>query len=326
MKSRQVCIKPDGSIQLQENEIREPKSDEVVVKTHRTLISAGTELGNQELKRTTDYLPGYSNAGRVAAVGSDVNTFAVGDRVLSLGKHASYVTVKTTPQALVRIPQNVSYEDAAFGVLGSVAMHGIRKAKIELGEYIAISGMGLVGQLALQIASGLGCEALISVDLCDMRLELAGKNGADHVLNPGCCDLRTEIDTITKGKGLDCIIEASGYPRALISAFDLSRIGGRIVLLGSIWHRKIEVDFMELHEKELTLIGCHQPKCPVAETIYFPWTQQYNRRQMLRMIDDGRINAKPLITHRFSYTSVAEAYRLLREEKNQAIGVILEWE
>jgi len=121
-------------------------------------------------------------------------------------------------------------------------------------------------------------------------------------------------------------IEASGYPQALLYIFDLSRIGGRIVQLGSIWHRMVEVDFMDFHLKELTLIGCHQPKCPINETIYFPWTQQYNRRQVLTMIADGRLNVKALISHKMPYFEAQEAYRLLRDEKDKALGVILDWE
>ncbi|MDH5441961.1 MAG: zinc-binding dehydrogenase, partial [Candidatus Bathyarchaeota archaeon] len=138
-------------------------------------------------------------------------------------------------------------------------------------------------------------------------------------------ELQAEVNELTDGKGLDVIIEASGYPEAVVAAFDIARIGGRIMLLGSIWHRKIEVDFMNFHEKDLVLVGCHQPKCPTTETIYFPWTQQYNRRQILRMISDGRLNVEKLITNKMPFTEVSEAYRLLREEKDKSLGVVLDW-
>ena len=321
-----VVVKPDNHVEIQDFPVRQPGKGEVIVKTASTLISAGTELGSQELARTHDLSPGYSNAGRLVALGKGVDGFQIGDPVLSLGSHASYVTVPAAPQSLAKIPTDVSFEEAAFGVLGSVSIHGVRKAKIELGEFVAISGMGLVGQLALQLASHTGSEALIAVDLCDMRLQVAKECGATHILNPKSCDVKAEVNEITRGRGLDVIIEASGYPQALLSAFDLARIGGRIMALGSIWHRKVEVDFMPFHEKELTLIGCHQPKCPTAETIYFPWTQQYNRNQILRMISNGRLNVRRLITHKLPYTEAAEAYRLLRDEKDKSLGVVLSWE
>jgi len=329
---RRVVVKPDSRVEIQDFPVRQPGRGEVVVKTVSTLISAGTELGSQELSRTHDLSLGYSNAGRIVALGEGVEGFQIGDAVLSLGNHASYVTVSAAPPSLAKIPAGVSFDEASFGVLGSVSIHGVRKAKIELGEFVAISGMGLVGQLALQLASFTGGEALIAIDLSDMRLQVAKDCGATHILNPvGAClcaspYLKAEVNKITKGRGLDVIIEASGYPQALLSAFDLARIGGRIMALGSIWHRKVEVDFMPFHEKELTLVGCHQPKCPTAETIYFPWTQQYNRNQILRMISDGRLNVRRLISHKLSYTEAGEAYRLLRDEKEKALGVVLSWE
>lgn len=321
---KSIVVKPDNQIEISDFTIRPPGEGEVLVKTVSSLISAGTELGSQEQQRTHDFTPGYSNAGEIVALGNGAQDYKVGDRVLSLGGHANYVTVSSRPNSLAPIPDGVSFDEAAFGVLGSVSIHGVRKAKIELGEFAAITGMGLVGQLALQLASQTGCDALVAIDLADMRLQVASEY-ATHTMNPSVREVKSEINGLTNGRGLDIVIEASGYPQALLTAFDLARIGGRIMLLGSIWHRKIEVDFMPFHEKELTLVGCHQPKCPTAETIYFPWTQQYNRRQILKMIADGRMDVQRLISHKLPYDEAAEAYRLLRDEKDKSLGVVLDW-
>ena len=186
-----------------------------------------------------------------------------------------------------------------------------------------VSGMGVVGQLALGLAAQCGCETLTALDLEAKRLETAKSMGATNVLDAGSADLKEAVDEITGGRGADLIIEASGYPEALLTAFDLARIGGRIMCLGSIWHRKISVDFMDFHEKELTLVGCHQPKAPTCDTLYYRWTQQHNRRQILAMLADGRLNVSKLITHRLPFTQVEEAYRLLRAEKGKALGIIL---
>ena len=105
----------------------------------------------------------------------------------------------------------------------------------------------------------------------------------------------------------------------------MARIGGRIMLLGSIWHRTVEIDFMSFHEKELTLVGCHQPKCPTTATPAFPWTQQYNRRQILRMIARGELDVECLTTHRMPCGEAQKAYRLLREERDKALGIVLTW-
>jgi len=323
---RRIAIAPTSKVEIEEFSVPQPGKGQVLIRTVSTLISAGTELGGQEQKRDGNLYPGYSNAGEIIAVGEGVEDYHVGDRVLSLGQHASYVIASTEPHALARIPQNVSFDEATFGVLGSVSMHGVRKAGIELGEFVAITGAGLVGQLALQLASRTGCEALIAIDPCDVRLRIAERLGATHVFNPDKSDLKSEINSVTGNRGLDVTIEASGYPQALLCIFDLSRVGGRIVQLGSIWHRIVEVDFMDFHLKELILIGCHQPKCPVTETVYFPWTQQYNRRQILKMIADKRLDVSALISHKMPYYEAGEAYRLLRDEKDKALGVVLDWE
>jgi len=323
---RRIAVLPTNRVEIEEFPVPQPGKGQVLIKTASTLISAGTELGTQEQKRDRNTYPGYSNAGEIIAVGEGVEDYQVGDRVLTLRQHASHIMASTEPQAIARIPENVSFDEASFGVLGSISIHGVRKARIELGEFAAITGMGLVGQLALQLASKTGCEALIAIDPCDARLKTASKFGATHILNPDRPGFKSEINAITGNRGLDVTIEASGYPQALLYIFDLSRIGGRIVQLGSIWHRIVEVDFMDFHLKELTLTGCHQPKCPTAETAYFPWTQQYNRRQILKMIADKRLEVNALISHKLPYYEAEEAYRLLRDEKDKALGIVLDWQ
>ena len=321
---RRVVVRPDGQVGTESFEITPPGPGQVLVETVRTLISAGTELGNQEQHRTGDYIPGYSNTGRIIALGDGCDDYAVGDRVLSLGHHASHVTVSSAPQSLARLPEGVSFDDGAFGVMGSISMHGVRKARLELGEFAAVTGMGLVGQLALQLAARTGCELLIAVDLSAARLEIASRSGASHTLQPGD-DLPARVAAITEDRGLDVAIEASGYPEILPVLFDMARIGGRIMALGSIWHRKVEGDFMDFHQKELVLVGCHQPKCPTTATPAWPWTQQYNRRQVLTMIERGELDVARLTSHRLPYTEAAEAYRLLRDERDKALGVLLTW-
>ena len=324
-KSTRVVVRPDNSVETKTSDIRSPQRGEVLVETVSTLISAGTELGTQEQGRIDDFTPGYSNTGRIVEIGEEVEGYKIGDRVLSLGHHASHVTVSAAPQSLAKLPDNVSFDEGTFGVLGSVSMHGVRKARIELGEFACITGMGLVGQLALQLAAQTGAELLVAIDLSNPRLEIAKASGATHILNPEDGDPQTKIESITEGRGLDVTIEASGYPELLPIAFDMARIGGRIMALGSIWHRKIEVDFMDFHLKELTLVGCHQPKCPTVATPAFPWTQQYNRRQILKMIQHGELNVNRLITHRLPYTEADQAYRLLRDERDKSLGVVLTW-
>ena len=153
---RRVVVHPENRVGVENFDIRPPEQGEVLIETVSTLISAGTELGTQEQQRTHNFTPGYSNTGRIIAVGEGVE-YEVGARVLSLGSHASHVTVSAAPPSLAKLPDSVSFDDGTYGVLGSVSMHGVRKARIELGEFVAITGMGAVGQLALQLAAQTGC-------------------------------------------------------------------------------------------------------------------------------------------------------------------------
>ncbi len=322
---RRVLAQPDGSIVVEGFQPRLPGPNEVLIETEVTLISAGTELAMIAEPRSEAFCPGYSNVGRIVAIGDGVAGHRMGERVLSLGPHASHVTVPGDDASIAPVPTDVSSEEAAFAVLGSVAAHGVRKARLETGEHVLITGMGLVGQLALQVAGLAGCETLTAADLSEARLRIAHDVAGAFTVNPLTEPLNDVIERITDGCGLDCIIEASGYPDLLPKLFDVCRIGGRVILLGSIWHRTVEVDFMPFHLKELTLIGAHQPKCPTVATPDFRWTQQYNRRQFLRMIADGRIRVRPLLTHVLPVDEVAEAYRLLRQERDRALGVVLDF-
>ena len=320
-----LLVLPNNRVEVANFEIEYPSSQQVLVQTHSTLISAGTELGAQEQQRKQPFTPGYSNVGTILALGDGVEGYQVDDRVLSLGQHASHVTVPALPQSLVKLPDKVSFEAGTFGVLGSVSIHGVRKANLEFGEHLMITGMGVVGQLALQLAKLTGCDQSIAVDLIDQRLEKAIMSGATSALNPTTSDLNSRVEQLTAGRGLDVVIEASGYPDVLPRLFDMMRIGGRIVLLGSIWHRRVELDLMPFHEKELIMIGAHQPKCPTMSTAIFPWTQQYNRSQILKYICQGTLDVNHLISHHIPYTEAETAYHLLRSQRDQSMGIILKW-
>jgi 2-desacetyl-2-hydroxyethyl bacteriochlorophyllide A dehydrogenase len=320
-----IVVRPDGRVEDEEFPVPAPGPNQVLIRTEVTAVSAGTELGVQEQKRTGDYHPGYSNVGRIVRCGENVRGFEDGMRVLSFGNHASHVVSGATPSSLFAVPEAATSEEAAFGVIGSVSMHGARKARVEWGEHVLLVGAGMVGQLALQFLARCGGETLTVVDLSGYRLSIAREHGATHTLNPNDTDIRTSLEAITRGRGVDVTVEASGYPDVLPTLIEVMRIGGRIVLLGSIWHRPVTLDLMPFHEKELVMVGCHQPKCPPLGNSYYPWSQEYNRRTFLEWLAAGRLSVRPLITHKFPARDAARAYRLLRDERDAALGVVFDF-
>ncbi|MBM3215888.1 zinc-binding alcohol dehydrogenase [Candidatus Poribacteria bacterium] len=321
-EGRRIVVRSDGRIEVEAYDIPSPGRGQVLIETICTAVSAGTELGVQEQARSGDYHPGYSNVGRIVECGAGVDGFSPGDRVLSFGNHASHVVSGTDSPYLIPVPDDVGSDEGAFGVIGSVSMHGARKANAALGEHVLVTGVGMVGQIVVQLLARTGAETLIAMDLSSFRLEVALQHGATHTLDARASDTADAIRDLTHGRGIDVAVEASGYPDVIPSLVDYSRIGGRIVLLGSIWHRPVTLDLMPFHEKEITMMGCHQPKCPPKGNSYYPWSQEYNRRTFLHWIADGRLRIADLITHRLAADDAPTAYQLLREERDRALGVL----
>src|SRR5262249_49893102 len=271
---------------------------------------------------------GYCNAGVVLEIGG-VEGFAIGDRVASNGFHAEVVCV---PHNLcARIPDSVSDDEAAFTVPGAIALQGIRLLNPTLGERIVVSGLGLLGLLAVQMLVANGCQVL-GVDFNRERLALARQFGAQVV------DMSADEDPITTGLafshglGVDgVLITASTKSDELVhQAARMSRKRGRIVLVGVVGLNLQRADF---YEKELTF----QVSCSYGPGRYDPayeaqghdypfgfvrWTEQRNFEAVLQLIADGKLDVTPLISHRVPQTQAQEAYRLLTGDSS-ALGILL---
>ncbi len=324
MTGQRIVVRADGRAETEDFEVGAPGPGQVLARTEYSAVSAGTELGSQEQARTGDYYPGYSNVGVVVGLGQGVDGVALGDRVLSSGGHASHVVTSVKSPYFAPVPTGASPRDAAFGVIGMVAMHGARKAAVQIGEHVLVTGAGMVGQLVSQLLPRDAAETLAVTDLSEARLALALELGASHIVRPNDGDL-ADLHREAAGQPADVAVEATGYPELLPSVVDALRIGGRCVLLGSIWHRPVTLDLMPLHEKEITLQGCHQPKCPDEPHPYYPYSKTYNSRAFLARVADGRVQVAPLVTHVLSPDDAGEAYRLLRDERDSALGVVFEF-
>ena len=190
---------------------------------------------------------GYCNVGKVIAVGEGVSGFEVGDRVASNGPHAEYVCV---PKNLVaHIPENVSDEEAAFTVVGSIGLQGIRLLNPTLGETVVVIGLGLIGLLTAQLLKANGCR-VIGSDLDEKKLALAEKWGIIPY-NSGMGDVVKFVEEQTGGVGADgVIITASARTDAIISqAARMSRKRGKIILVGVVG---LHISRAEFYEKELS--------------------------------------------------------------------------
>jgi 2-desacetyl-2-hydroxyethyl bacteriochlorophyllide A dehydrogenase len=219
----------------------------------------------------------------------------------------------------------VSDEESTFVVLASVALHGLRRAQISLGETLVIFGAGIIGQMAVQLAKLDGAKKVIVLDMVESRLEQARRYGADLLINPAQTDAIAQVFEATGGRGASAILEATGNVRAIPQAFKMAAHGGRIICCG-LMEETLPIPFnLEFLSRELSLIAAHQPHCPTSDHIYWQWTQQANRELLMEYFATGKIHAAELITHRFKAQTAAQVYEQIKDMNPQMLGVILEW-
>lgn len=274
---------------------------------------------------------GYCNVGRVVETGAGVNGFKPGDRVVSNGPHADLVSVPLNLSA--RIPDEVEDEAAAFTVVASIGLQGIRLAQPTLGEAFVVTGVGLIGLLTVQLLCAQGCRVL-AIDFDDAKLALARQFGAE-TCNPGAGEDPVVAGmAFSRGRGVDgVIITASTKSSDPVSqGAQMCRARGRIILVGVTG---LELNRSEFYNKELSF----QVSCSYGPGRYDPayeeqgqdyplgfvrWTEQRNFEAVLDMMASGKLDVRPLITHRFAFDEAPAAYAALTEDRS-GLGILLQY-
>ena len=274
---------------------------------------------------------GYCNVGRVAKVGTGKTAFEVGDRVISNGKHAEVVSVPFNLCA--KVPDSVSDEEAAFTVLGAIALQGIRLVQPTLGETVVVTGLGLVGLMTVQLLRAHGCRVL-GLDFDPSKLELARQFGAEVVDLAAGQDPVSAATAYSRGRGVDAVIvtAATKSSEPMHQASLMCRKRGRIVLVGVAG---LELSRDDFFKKELTFQvsasygpGRYDPNYEEKGQDYpvgfVRWTEQRNFEAVLDMMADGRMDVKPLISHRFQIDEAEKAYELVGGS-GPSLGILLEY-
>jgi len=358
----------NGSTEVAEVPCPAAKRGHLLVRTSRTLVSVGTERMLVEFGKagwiekarqqpdkvrmvldkikTDGLMPtleavfnkldqplplGYCNVGRVLEAGSGLVGYAPGDRIVSNGKHAEAVCVPVNLTA--RVPDGVTDDEAAFTVLGAIALQGIRLVQPTLGETVVVTGLGLIGLVTVQLLRAHGCRVL-GLDFDPEKLELAKKFGADVVNLAAGQDPVAAAQAYSRGRGVDAVIitAATKSNEPMHQAALMCRKRGRIVLVGVTGLELSRADFFE---KELTF----QVSCSYGPGRYDPsyeergndypvgfvrWTEQRNFEAVLDMMSDGRLDVKPLISHRFAIQEAIDAYELVADGA-PSLGILLEY-
>lgn len=277
---------------------------------------------------------GYSASGIVEESGTPL--FAKGDRVACMGvgyaSHAGYIVV---PQNLVvKIPENVSFEQASTAALGCIAMQGVRRAEVTLGEYVVITGMGILGQLASRFAVASGATVIVT-DIDERRLQIAKQSGVNYVLNAKE-DVVNKVNQITGGHGADKVIvtAATSSDQLLSQAFQMCRKKGRVVLVGVAG---MNLKREDMYKKELDFViatsygpgrydADYEEKGLDYPYGYVRFTEKRNLESYLRLISEEKINISNIIEAVYPVERSAEAYEALKANENRPLVVLLKYQ
>ena len=328
MKGKRVCWPEKGRVVLEGFEAGQPGPGEVLIRTEWTLISPGTEgAGLMVMENTGGSFParpGYNNAGRIEGIGPGVEDLAVGDRVAS---HAGHASVTVTPvDRVFQIPDGLPSEEAVFFNMGAICLQGVRKASVQIGDSVLVIGQGIVGNLALQLAKLDGGIPVIGADLSTGRLEISKKCGADGVINPETGNLEDEVRAATGGKGPAVVIEATGAPEPINTAFRLAAWCGRVVILASTRGETASVNFYrDVHKKGLSVIGAHNSIRPQLDSTPWYWTARDDAEVILQLLARGRLNVRDLTSVRLKAEEAPKGYQMVMDRKMDVLGILLDW-
>lgn len=300
----------------------------------------GLKATIQKVKTKLDSLKalGYSTAGVVHASMDTNGFFKPGDRVACAGgNYASHAEVVAIPQnLLVKLPDNVSFEEGAFTTLGAIALQGVRQAEPTLGHNVCVIGLGLLGQLACQLLKANGCN-VFGIDISESSIKLANELSADLALNRNDSNLQAAADNFTNGHGFDSVIITAATPNndPIVLASEILRKKGKVVIVGAV---KMDLPREpNFYQKELDLrMSCsygpgrydvnYEENGNDYPYAYVRWTEQRNMEAFVQLIAKGSLNIKPLITHTFDIADAEKAYDLvLGKVKEPYVGILLNY-
>ncbi len=278
---------------------------------------------------------GYSGAGIIIDKDEKVTDLNIGQRVAYGGEGTGHgETINVGRNLIARVPDEVSFQEACFTTLGAIAMNSVRLSEINIGDTVAVIGLGLIGQLVSQLVRCQG-GVVIAIDLDKSRVDLAKETGADYGLIAGGTTV-SEVKALTNGRGADCVIvaAASKSPKPLQDGVSMAGDRGRVVMVGAC---PIEIPRAEMYVKELSFMvsraygpGSYDPSYekqgidyPIS---YVRWTENRNMEEFLRLMAVGRVNVKPLISHEFALEEAPKAYDLIMGESGSStLAVVLKY-
>jgi len=280
---------------------------------------------------------GYSCAGIVRESKDFDGQFKVGDRVACAGQdYASHAEVVSVPQNLVvKIPEHVSFEEAAFTTVGAIALQGVRQAQAQIGENFCVIGLGLIGQITCQLLRANGCQ-VFGIDIADFQVNLARRIGFQHVVNRHDLSLQNAAKEFTKGLGFDKVIitASSSTNDPIVLATELLRKKGVMIVVGDVKMDVPREPYFYTKELEMKISTSYGPgRYDVMYEqagidypyFYVRFTEKRNMETFLDLLATKSVDVKSLITHTFPLEEALHAYDVILNKENNHLAVLLKY-
>lgn len=314
-------------VKFEEFEIKAPAKGEVLVQTHKTLMSTGTE--NIVLNRLFDpgthwdnwvkypFYPGYLSVGHVIAVGPDVTNVKVNDRVASRSSHSSYTTLSSVD--VYPIPFALPDENAVWFGLAKITWHGANAAQYHLGDSVLIVGAGPIGQMSIRWARAAGATSIIVVDAVANRMKYAQAGGATATITAAIGEAREAILAANQGIPPHIVIDSTGNAAVFSSALTLARNHGRVVILGDTGTPASQHLTNDVITRGLHIVGAHD--CHNTEE----WNTATISNLIFNLAVSGRYPLDGLNSHTFTPDQCEEAYATANRDRANTMGIIFDW-
>jgi len=320
-------------------ELRSAETDEkalgprqLLVKTHYSVISPGTELDCLSGRESGWFhIPaplGYCAVAEVVAAGEAVSSYAVGDIVLSATSHATYGVVEED-WTRGKVPAGIALRLAPLVHMALISITALRNSSAELGDFAVVIGQGLVGSLAAQLFLRQGCR-VIAVDRLAGRLEISRQCGIEMLVDASKGDAVQAVKDLTGGAGAEIVIEATGSAPGALMGMDMAARNGEMILLGTP-RGSCEADVIPLlravhrASPNLTMKGAHGGSLRSLPDPYVKHSLVRNARIVLDLVARGELKLEPLVSKVVKSSDAPEAYKELREHPEKLMGVIFDW-
>ena len=323
-----IIFPQKGQVRFEAFDPRPPGDGEVLVRTRYSLMSIGTETTILHAK----YDPGTHFAARfsfpqlktgvqaiadVQAVGTGVTEFQVGDPVFMRMAHTSHWTLAAAQCSPV--PPDVNLKSACWCGLAKTAFRAAQAAPFALGGNLLIVGAGPVGQMAVRWAKSAGVATIAVVDLAPLRLRLAAGGGATVCIEGSVGERQDALRAASGGEGFDVVVDTTGNPAVFSQALGVAGMFGKLVLLGDTGYPSRQSLTSDVMTKGLTIVATHDHHDRGG------WTQRRIDALFFRLVQNGSFALDGLITHEFPPQAFEDAYSLVSDRRDEAIGVLFDW-